>query len=963
MTPVKSPPALARLNGCGVSVFGKRDSDPQTQTYVTTWCVSILFIPVFALRAYRVAVAERGWYFLGREPLSSFAKWWNVGLIAALVSIGIGFEYNKYTSSPAYKAHQQMARAAGLIKQGHLAEGAKAYEGLAVAGADESSNAATALKDLLNNGCASASLNESAGVVSAAARVARQGGGIEGSDVVAAGTNLVASKGDADPRGGVSMLDAVRPLVIDTRAIDARRLALLRKWAASDPNNLDVLVPLASQLEKQNQIPEAKKLLMPVKDRLGDGEGARVLGTVLARDGDFEGSYGLLWPYVKVRLDRLHEAEHNAQDTYKQVYEREIDVLKNDKGPADFYEKYKSSGEDEKKTLVREYVNSRLKDDPDFTASQQSLEQEAHVVPVAMDLGIVMLQRAQGQSDPQARKSQLESTEKVFLAIGGVAGESDEYRLSLGQVYYWLGKQDEGHKLFDEYLTSKGRAFEDLLKIATRLRALGAVPESRTMAEEAYNKATKPEEQHDAARLRYLMARDIDDTIDWLNKADTADPAIKAELAKAQGDKAAREGRDEEAAAQYHASIDAYASMPRSATTVNETALAYYGIFSVTGDHQSLDRCVDYFQQAVDLEPTDSILLFNAGITLLNGAISEVIGNDPDLRLLHQEGDPALLSYLYHDEPTREALIARVKAHPGIARAISYLQKVMVLSPKSEQAPGVVFAIERFMRDDDALRILDQKITAAGIDASDQLARIKQFLGGEKDSQNQTAINAALKRNQDQAAAAHTKGGATEALSLTGRADLLLSLDSCGSAVDPATIVALAENAGKVWQCEGNYATLLSAYLFRAADQLRHADPAFDAFVTKYKRSIGTTHLMAVAASEPSSFQQAVLQNADVQRVQGLIRQATAAYPEGRSVYEWALLKNSDAGEADRVAEVIRRTPREPVSQSISNHLNPASTAEALNTYWLMQILGKPEDGKAALARVAALGIPMPIQP
>jgi hypothetical protein len=963
MTPVKSPPTLTRLNGCGVAMFGKRDFDSQTQTYVATWCISILFIPVFCLRAYRVAVAQRGWYFIGREPLSSFAKWCNISLVTAIVVVALGIQYDRYASSPAYKAHRQMAHAADLVKQGQLAQGANIYENLALAGADESSNATQAIEGLVNTGCASAPLGESAEVFSAAAQVARRGSTLAASDVAGAGMKLVADKGDADPRGGVAMLDAIRPLVIDTRAIDARRLALLRKWAAADPTNLDVLVPLASLLEQQNDLPGAKKFLLPVKDRLGDGEGARVLGTILAREGDFDGSYAMLWPYVKVRLDRLHAAERNSEDTVKGIYGREIDLLKNDKAPADFYEKYKNSSEDEQKALVRNYVNARVKDDPEYAASQQALEQETRVVPVAMDLGIVMLQRAQGQSDPPTRKSQLESTEKVFLAIGGVAGESDQYRLSLGQVYYWLGKQVEGHKLFDDYLTSKGRAFADLLSIGTRLRALGAEPEARVLAEEAYNKASKPDEQHEAAQLRYLLAIDNDDNIAWLNKSDTADPTIKAELAKALGDKAAREGNDEEAVRQYHVCIDAYTAMPRSSSTVNQTALGYYGIFLVNGDHQALDRCLDYFQQAVELEPSNSILLFNAGITLLDGSIAEVIGNDLDLRLLHQGGDVGLLSYLYHDQPTRAALIARVKAHPGIARAISYLQKVMVLAPKSERAPGAIFGIRKFTRDDDALRLLDQRISAADIDASDELTHVKQFLSGEKDPQDQMAINAALKRNQDQSAAARARGGATAALSLARQVEQRLSLDACGGAADPAQVVALAEEARGVCPCEETYSTLLSAYLFRGADQLRHADPAFDAFCAKYKRSVGPSYLMAVAASEPSSFQQAVLQNPDMQRALALIRESAASYPEGRSAYEWALLKNSDAGEADRIADVIRRTPREPVSQSIANHLAPANATEALNTYWLMQILAKPEEGKAALARVAALGIPMPVQP
>jgi hypothetical protein len=51
MTPGKSAPPLFRFNGCGVSIYGSRDHDAETGTYVATWCISLLFVPVFALRA------------------------------------------------------------------------------------------------------------------------------------------------------------------------------------------------------------------------------------------------------------------------------------------------------------------------------------------------------------------------------------------------------------------------------------------------------------------------------------------------------------------------------------------------------------------------------------------------------------------------------------------------------------------------------------------------------------------------------------------------------------------------------------------------------------------------------------------------------------------------------------------------------------------------------------------------
>ena len=212
-----------------------------------------------------------------------------------------------------------MSAARLLAAEGHLAQAAGIYQTLVLTNTPEAGNAAAAIKALLDGPCKQEPLQESIGVVAAAGQIARRGRGIATAEVVEQATKFVADRGDADPRAGVAILDSIRPLVIDTRPLDARRLALLRKWAASDPNDLDAIGPLASILEQQGHAAEAKKLLLPLKDKLGDGEGARALGMILGHEGDYDGAYALLWPYVKPHLDKLHAAEEASESAGKQL--------------------------------------------------------------------------------------------------------------------------------------------------------------------------------------------------------------------------------------------------------------------------------------------------------------------------------------------------------------------------------------------------------------------------------------------------------------------------------------------------------------------------------------------------------------------------------------------------------------------------------------------------------------------
>src|SRR5688500_16128436 len=73
LRPIESAPSLFTLNGVGFGIYGSRDHDPETNSYIKTHCLCVLFIPLLAFRAYRVMQAPQGqgWYFLGREPLSA----------------------------------------------------------------------------------------------------------------------------------------------------------------------------------------------------------------------------------------------------------------------------------------------------------------------------------------------------------------------------------------------------------------------------------------------------------------------------------------------------------------------------------------------------------------------------------------------------------------------------------------------------------------------------------------------------------------------------------------------------------------------------------------------------------------------------------------------------------------------------------------------------------------------------
>src|SRR5262245_59063498 len=149
MKPMTGAPSLFTWNGCGSMIYGRRDDDPETGTYVKTLTLSLIFVPVFALKAYRVAAAPNGgWYFLGKVPLSGVAKAWNVFVVLAVaVAIGGGVWWSNY-NSPEGKAGRRRAEADASAAAGRFAEAAAGYRELLQPNGPRSSDARTRLAAL-----------------------------------------------------------------------------------------------------------------------------------------------------------------------------------------------------------------------------------------------------------------------------------------------------------------------------------------------------------------------------------------------------------------------------------------------------------------------------------------------------------------------------------------------------------------------------------------------------------------------------------------------------------------------------------------------------------------------------------------------------------------------------------------------------------------------------------------------
>lgn len=959
LQPISGPPALFRVNGCGVGVYGRRDFDHHTGTYITTWCLSLIFVPVLALRAYRVADAQRGWYFLGREPLSGLARMWNIMVLAAIVgAVGVGY-WSSYTGSEAYQSARKLREAEEHQAAGRLVQAAQLYGELIQSNSSKRPEAEARFEELAGAPLQQATLADARQVADVAIQLERQtGNAVAGDQVYESCRDLAAQYAADDPEEALSLLDLITPLAFDAEAHQALRRELLEGLVAARPDDAARASQLAEIYEQAGEFERCEELLTPVKDQLGDLEGARILGQILAAGGNLDDAHALLLPYVERRLERLHQADDAMTSAFQTAQQAAFDALNDD--PA-FVTRYNATRADEQDALVEERVIQYIRNDRGVAHAQEEYARAGAVVPVALDLGIVTLRRAQALNDPDTRRSELEKAEKIFLAIQGQAGETDEFRLSLGQVYYWLGKHDEGRQIFDQLLESNGRDYQTLMSVGHVLRAVGEESSARTMIEDAYTAAAEPEQKFAAAATRSVLDVDLDDRIEWLRKSDPNDTYIKAGLSDALGKQAARAGRDDEAVRHFREAIAAYASLPESTTSLNNAASSCFSIGAITGSRDDFDEGVRMCERALALDPSDSILVLNAGSAILSSGVRELMGDAIDLEALQLSPSLSYLSFLYQDAAGRDAFVEKIRTSSLILKALGFMDQGTVLAPKRPAGYSGPVAVHVLTRNLEALRGIERRLQTVELDLADANREALEFYAGG--SKQLDEYRQALSRFETTLSHMSPEAGVDFAVAAANVVNARTTLSYYGEPVDADALVGLAEQAYAAAPSSATASALANARSYRAVEALASRNAAFRDMRERARRSLSPVYLLAVALGDDAELREDARQLDDVAGVVSYTRDAFSRFPDAADPYEWALLRDTDPDTAAAMADAIQQDEVGRIRRVIERRLSPLTVGNAFDYYWELQLAGRDEEARQVLVDYAESGTPLPFDP
>ena len=123
--PINSAPGLFSIYGCGLSLYGSRDKDPDTSSHVATRFITLVYFPLFAIGAFRIAKTAQGSFYLGKTTLSSVTRVWNYVVFAALLALfGTGY-WQSHITSPEYIAEKRMEKVEVALSDQRIGDAAE----------------------------------------------------------------------------------------------------------------------------------------------------------------------------------------------------------------------------------------------------------------------------------------------------------------------------------------------------------------------------------------------------------------------------------------------------------------------------------------------------------------------------------------------------------------------------------------------------------------------------------------------------------------------------------------------------------------------------------------------------------------------------------------------------------------------------------------------------------------------
>lgn len=953
MKPVARPPSLFTINGIGVSMYGRRDFDAATNTYIKTRCFCIIFIPVFPLDSYRVADAQgRGWYFLGKEQGSGFAsavRWCMLTLLAVVIASGM---WSAHLHSAPYREKQARATAEKQIQEGRPMDAVETYQAAMNDNLGSYEEWREAMAKILRDEIASGELARAEVAVRKADSKRKMAGGPLIPDLP---DRVLAAAPKYPAEGSIRLLSAFDPAPTDLPKVHAALKKSLEALHASKPEDPEIRIKLALMREEVGEVEGALGLLAPAAGHLGDGEGARLYGKLLMGEGREEEALPHLERYVNQRLDDWKKAELAFERATKSVEQRGIDALESDRV---FRISYEKANKDEQDRMVNERLVKFVEKDGQFQSARERYQKAAVIAGPIMDLGVARLRMAQASDDAAKRTDLLKKAEEAFLALQSFAGETDEYRLFLGQVYFWSGREPEGRKLFDELLKSNGRDTATLYKLASIFRVLGESNDARDLLDEAYPKATEENIKSSIVGLRSMLCRTTDEKIEWLSRISAPTPDIKIKLAEARAEKADGKGDAAGAIRYYREALAGYDAGVRDAVNLNNQSIVYRALYRLEGKREHFETAARLLSEAVELEPSDSIFCANASESLLTAAVLRVVGDKIHPKLLEFDPGLGILRFLYDREAEKDKILVELKADPNFRKALTHYWNSILLAPKEVNNYAFGSEIFGFTRDEESLAKLLAKAAEQDFDFTSSREEREKHRRKEHDEEIRSALKAQLARTE--ALVKAMDDPRAKAMGQVFLSSARLGPFVIGEETHVTEWLGELRKAVKEVPCVSLRTSLTAALHVAVLEKLAANDPECAAIINADRRMLNAGEMLSLLVRAKGPLGERVRKEPLVTEIREAVVSEAVSFPSSFSVDEWLLVEglHPEKDAALRASAAKNGTNGNQVR--LGRELTEPDESTLLEDYWQKVFDGDKAAAAALLPKLEQSGLKLP---
>lgn len=707
------------------------------------------------------------------------------------------------------------------------------------------------------------------------------------------------------------------------------------------------------------QCQHCPEILNQHESNLSDTEAARALGQYFANTNEAERAFKLLEPYTRSRLAEYRKAEDAYNAATEKAWNSTIDYLDKGKGPEEFYQHYEAADDTEKNRLINEIYSANVEKSRPVKNALEAYRTAAAIVPVALDLGIVRLSRAMSMNEPTLRQKELTSAKSMFLAVKSYAGDSDDYQLYLGQVYYWLGEFDEGDTLFDTLITKYNRSHEVLSAVADIFRSVGLSKKSADYTKEAFEQASDKTRKQQYAYQLYVLSETQEERLKWLEASDNSSVYVQADLFALKAEKAITDGDKKLADELFRKALDNYESMAEGTSSPNNIALIYMSKFENGHNETDYDKALHYMDKAVQQQPDDSIVLINAANQYGHRIFRDLLKNEIDFALLGDRPSLDYFSYLYNSHADKAVYIDALKNHPVYDKYMDYTRKSVILAPKSISTFSSAYSFYYFLKLQENMEQMADRLDTVNFDLSENKISIDKYRSGEDDQESiDNTIQGIADYKAFYAATTLAPNSLEYAIVDHKLINVELSLLNHNKTLDLEALLKRTEHIYNKHPSAAIRSTLINVLTAQIEQQAFTKNEMFAKLHTTYTRIFERQTLLSLAVNLDSEFRDQIKDWPSVSRLLQLMSESEIDFPKTPSQSNWYLAHGFDANFSGSIKKRYQTYPLAPTISKL--YINTNSNTEETTIFRYVTAL--INDDVAGAKKIIAKGLQQGLQ-